>query len=433
VTRDTIFNELEGSDGVLHNRRDDGEPIPLSDEISLLDLLIVLARNRRRILLTTIVTVLIALLLAMVLPVKYTATTSILPPDRGSSAGSALLSQLGVLSQLASGSSGNSLGLKNPNDLEIALLKSRTVEDAMVNRFHLMELYHKKRMSQARDKLEKIVDIKNSTKDPLIYISATDPDPQRATDMANGYVQEFKRLSGTLAVTEASQRRLFFEDQLRLAKDNLANAEEDLKRTEQKTGFIQLDSQTRAAIEAAATLRAQVAAKQVQLSALRSWATGENAQVKTAEGELEELQHQLAKIGASANGSAPVLQNGALEQEGLEYVRKLRDVKYYETIFELLARQLEVAKVDEARQGATIQVVDVAVKPDHHSFPKRTLMLLGSIVLGLIIGIVWAFVAEGARRLSHNPEERARLQELRQALASRKTQQVQRESSVQPR
>jgi uncharacterized protein involved in exopolysaccharide biosynthesis len=431
VTRDNIFNELDGSDRVLQEAQN-GESIPSSEEISLLDLLVILARNRRRILYITIVTVLVGVLLAIVLPVRYTATTSILPPERSSSAGSALLSQLGALSQLASASSGG-LGLKNPNELEIALLKSRTVEDAMIDRFHLMELYHKKRKSAARDKLEKVVDIKDSTKDPLIYISATDSDPQRATDLANGYVQEFKRLSGTLAVTEASQRRLFFEDQLHLAKDELANAEEDLKRTEQKTGLIQLDSQTRAAIEAAATLRAQVAAKEVQLSALRSWATGENAQVKSAEEELSELQHQLSKIGASAAGAAPVLQNGAMQQQGLEYIRKLRDVKYYETIFELLARQLEVAKVDEARQGATIQVVDVAIKPDHHSSPKRTLIVLGSILLGLIIGVAWSFAAEGARRLSKNPAERIRLAELRQALSSKNkvdTQKVEHETRV---
>jgi capsule polysaccharide export protein KpsE/RkpR len=291
----------------------------------------------------------------------------------------------------------------------------------MVVRFHLLDLYHKKRMSDARTKLEKVVDIETSTKDPLIRISATDPDPQRATDLANGYVEEFKRLSATLAVTEASQRRVFFEDQLRQAKDNLANAEEDLKRTEQKTGLIQLDSQARAAIESVAALRAQVAAKEVQISALRLYATGENPQLSAAEQELATLQAELAKVGSSATGTAPqLLGAGGLQQQGLEYVRKLRDVKYYETIFELLARQLEVAKVDEARQGATIQVVDKALKPDHHSSPKRTYIILGSFVLGWVFGIGWAFGSEGIRRISKNPAERARLDALREELSSKK-------------
>jgi capsule polysaccharide export protein KpsE/RkpR len=362
---------------------------------------------------------LVGTLLAFILPVRYTATTSILPPQQGSSAGSALLAQLSALNPLASVASGGTLGLKNPSDLQVALLKSRTVEDAMLVRFHLMELYHKKRASDARTKLEKIIDIETSAKDPLIRISATDPDPQRATDLANGYVEEFKRLSATLAVSEASQRRVFFEDQLSQAKDNLANAEEDLKRTEQKTGLIQLDSQARAAIESVATLRAQVTAKEVQISAIRLYATGENPQLTAAEQELATLQAELAKIGSSAQGTAPPLLGG-LQQQGLEYVRKLRAVKYYETIFELLARQLEVAKVDEARQGATIQVVDKALKPDRHSSPKRTYLILGSFVLGWVFGIGWAFGSEGIRRIEQNPAERARLDALREELSSKK-------------
>jgi uncharacterized protein involved in exopolysaccharide biosynthesis len=415
---DTL-NELEATERTLGQ----GEELthPADEDISLLDLMIVLARHRRRILLTTMVTVLVGLLLAIVLPVKYTATTSILPPQQGNSPGSSLLAQLGSLGQLASvAGGGTGLGLKNPNDLQIALLKSRTVEDAVIDRFHLAELYHKKRLSDVRDKLEKVVDIESSTKDPLIRISATDSDPQRATDLANGYIEEFKKFSATLAVTEASQRRVFFEGQLRQAKDNLANAEEDLKKTEQKTGLIELSSQTRAAIESAATLRAQVVAKEVQIRGLRLSSTGENPQLLVAEEELAGLQAQLAKIGASSGGTAPTLSNGTMEREGLEYVRKLRDVRYYETIFELLARQLEAAKVDEARQGAALQVVDTAVRPDHHSSPKRTIIVLGSLVLGMIIGIGWAFVSEGIRRISRNPAERARLDTLRGELSSKR-------------
>src|SRR5579863_892251 len=266
-----LLSELEVPETDLDQPRKEDMSSSTEEDISLLDLVIVVARHRRRILFTVIAMTLAGALLAFILPVRYTATTSILPPQQGASAGSALLAQLSALNPLAS-VAGGGLGLKNPSDLQVALLKSRTVEDAMVVRFHLMELFHKKRLSDARDKLEKVIDIGTSTKDPLIRISATDPDPQRATDLANGYVEEFKKLSETLAVTEASQRRVFFEDQLRQAKDNLANAEEDLKRTEQKTGLIQLDSQARAAIESVASLRAQVAAKEVQISALRLYA-----------------------------------------------------------------------------------------------------------------------------------------------------------------
>lgn len=310
--------------------------------------------------------------------------------------------------------------LKNPNDLQVAMLKSRTVEDAMIDRFHLMALYKEKVKSDALKDFEKSVQIDNGAKDGLIRISVTDRDPRRAEEMANGYVEEFKRLTGSLAVTEASQRRLFFEQQLASAKDNLANAEEELKKTEQQSGVVQLDSQARAVIGSVAQLRAQIAAKEVQIGAMRSYATAENPDLQVAEQELAGLRAQEQKMGASSDAGLNMLPipKGNMQQAGLDYVRKLRDVKYYEAIFDLLARQYEVAKVDEARQGAVIQVVDPAVVPDRRSSPKRTLIVLGSTALGLFFGIAWAFAAEGMTRLRNNPAERDRLSSLRAAFGS---------------
>lgn len=233
--------------------------------------------------------------------------------------------------------------------------------------------------------------------------------------MANGYVEAFKKLGATLAITEASQRRLFFEQQLGQAKDQLANAEEALKRTEQKTGLIQLDSQARAVIASVAQLRAQIAAKQVQIDAMRSFATGENPDLKTAESELAGLEAELAKTGASSDEM--FIPRGNMQEAGLEYVRRLRDVKYYETIFDLLARQYEAAKVDEAREGAMIQVVDVAVVPDRKSSPKRVLIVAGSAVLGLGLGVFWVLAAKGLERLAGNPAEQERLETLKRLLA----------------
>jgi tyrosine-protein kinase Etk/Wzc len=391
-------------------------------EASLLDLLIVLVRDRWLIFKIAACTVLAGIILSLVLPVRYMATTTILPPQQSSSAGSALMAQLGNLGSVASLAGGGSLGLKNPNDLQVAMLKSRTVEDAMVDRFHLMEVFKLTHKSDARKKFEKIVDIDSGLKDGLIRISITDPSPERAEEMANGYVEELKRLSATLAVTEASQRRLFFEQQLTQAKDNLATAEEDLKRTGQKTGLIQLDAQTRATIELLADLRGQIAAKEVQISAMRSFATGENPDLQIAEQQLAGLRAQEQRMGAASEGATnPLIPKGNMQEAGIEYIRKLRDVKYFETIFDLLARQYEIAKVDEAREGAIVQVVDRAIVPDRKSFPKRTLIVLGAAVLGLLCGVVWAFFREGLRRLSNNPEEQARMEELKGLIAPDKT------------
>lgn len=358
-------------------------------EVSLLDLLITLTRKRRTVLVIAGCTTLVGLILALVLPVRYTAETTILPPRASASSGLGLMSQLGSLGALT----GTGLGLKNPSDLQVALMQSRTVQDAMLDRFHLMDLYHLKFRSAARKKLEKAVDIENAAKDGLIHVSVTDASAQRAADLANGYVDEFKKFSATLAVTEASERRLFFEQQLQQAKDNLAKAEEDLKLTEQKTGVLQLDAQARSAIAFAADLRAQIAAKQVEINAMRSYATADNPQVQIAEQQLAGLEAQEAKLASSASSPANAFTSkGSLQQSSMEYIQKLRNVRYYETIFDLMARQYEVAKVDEARQGALVQVVDRAVVPDHHSSPKRTLIVLGSVVLGFLLGICWVLL-----------------------------------------
>jgi uncharacterized protein involved in exopolysaccharide biosynthesis len=243
--------------------------------------------------------------------------------------------------------------------------------------------------------------------------------------MANGYVEEFKRLSANLAVTEASQRRLFFEQQLSQAKENLANAEEDLKKTGQKTGLIQLDSQTRATIELLADLRGQIAAKEVEINAMRSFATGENPDLQMAEQQLAGLRSQEEKMGAASEGASNALiPKGSMQEAGIEYIRKLRDVKYFEAVFDLLARQYEIAKVDEARQGATVQVVDKAIVPDRRSSPKRTLIVLGAAVLGLFLGVVWALSREGVTRLSKNPAEQDRLELLRKSISTETKQKI---------
>lgn len=393
--------------------------VAAEEEISLLDLLIVLARRRWLILGMAFGMAVAGVIVSLLLPSRYTAITSILPPQQNNSNSSALMmAQLGNLGSVASLTG----ALKNPNDLQVALLKSRTVEDAMLDRFHLVELYHVKRRSDARKRFENVVTIDSGSKDGLIRISLMDGDPHRAAEMANGYIEEFKKSSATLAVTEASQRRLFFEQQLSQSKDNLANAEEELKKTEQKTGLIQLDSQARAVIQSVAQLRAQIAAKEVQIRGMRSFATGENPDLRMAEEELAGLRAEQGKMGAASEGTsnAMPIPKGSMQQSSLEYVRRLRDVKYYETIFDLMARQYEAAKVDEARQGSVVQVVDRAIVPDGRSSPKRTLIVLGAGILGLFLGMVWAFLAEGYTRLSNNPAERSRLEVLRGILFPRK-------------
>jgi tyrosine-protein kinase Etk/Wzc len=391
------------------------------EQISLLDLSIVIAERKALILNTVLVCATLGILISLLLPIRYQATVAILPPQQNSSLTASLTSQLGNLGGMAALAGGN-LGLKSPNDMIVGMLKSRTVEDAMIRNYRLMDEYRSKYLSDARLSLEHHVNVDGSAKDGIIRVTIEDPNRDRAAELANGYVNQFKELSEHLAITEAGQRRLFFQQQLDEAKENLVRAEEDLKRTQQETGLIQLDSQARALIESAASFRAQMAAKEVQIDALRTYATSENAQLILAEKELKGLRAQLAKLGGSQeNGDESlILPKGKVPEAGLMYVRRIREVKYRETVFEILARQFELAKLDEARQGALIQVVDAAVPPDRRSSPKRTLIVLGATALGLILGVVLAMIEAQWQRLKQDVETDQKLDVLRKALVFRR-------------
>src|SRR6266568_1751190 len=230
----------------------------------------------------------------------------------------------------------------------------------------------------------------------------------------NAYVEEYKKFSATIAVTEASQRRLFFEQQLVQAKEDLANAEEALKQTQQKTGLIQLDGQARAVIESVAQLRGQVAAKEVQIRAMHQFASEQNPDLQLAEQELAGLQSEVARMGAASGRSTGdfLMPKGSVPAAGLDYVRKLRDVKYNETIFELLAKQFEIAKIDEARQGSVVQLVDKAIPPDKKSSPKRLLIVACSAIAGFVLAIFWVLFSEALRFARRDPRQREQLNAL---------------------
>jgi len=414
---------------VVEREGDIGEPRPVpvsrpDDEVSLLDLLIILASKKWLILKITAVFGIVALLVSLVLPKRFTAMATVLPPQQNSSLSSMLASQLGgSLGSLALLAGGGSGLLKNPNDMYVAMFKSQTVEDAMIHQFELMKEYKKKRLSDARKAFEGKFTIDGTDKDGLLHLSVEDKNPQRAADLANGWVDQFRKLSESLAISEASQRRLFFGNQLQQAKDNLANAEEALKETEQKTGMIQVGAQASALIQSAAILRAQIVAKQVQLQALRSYATNENSRVVETQQELDSLQAQLAKLGGSGDVSSAglILPKGQVPEAGLEYTRKLRDVEYQQTLFEILARQFELAKLDEAKEGAVIQVVDPALPPDRKSFPKRGLITIIAAILGFIVGSFVVLAGAGLERLRRDPEASGKLILLRRAVGSNRS------------
>jgi tyrosine-protein kinase Etk/Wzc len=344
---------------------------------------------------TAITIVALGLAAALLLPSRYTATVVILPPQTGGASPSlAMMAQLSGVGALAS--AGGGLGIKNPIDQQIALLKSRSVEDALVERFHLQDLYQRKYLSTARASWERHTTTENGLKDGLIHLSVTDRDPLRAAEMANGWVEEYRRFSATLAVTEASQRRLFYERELSVAHDDLARAEEGMKQTEQRTGVIDVEGQDRTMIASAAVLRAQLAAKQVQIRAMREFAAEQNPDLQRAEQELAAIEGQLAAMDAASDRKTGdlIAPKGTVTQASLDYARALREVKYRETIQDLLTRQYEGARVDEARQGALVQIVDPAVAPDRPIYLYRIWIALGAVFCSLPLALLTAAAAE---------------------------------------
>ena len=405
-----IQTEVQSEPIVYEKKADPFQP---DTEISLLDIFILLLGRKRFIARFVLGAMVLAIIVALLLPVRYEAKIVLLPPAQSSSIGSSLLGQLGGLGSLGSLASlaGGSLGLKNPADMYVSLLTSRTVEDAMIQRFGLMKEYRQKRMSDTRKELERRTTAVAGTKDGLIRLTIEDGDRQKAADLANGYVEEFRKLSASLAITEAARRRLFFEQQVQQAKDKLTEAEVAMSKTQQSTGVLQIDSQARALIESAAILRGQVVAKQVQIEGMRAFATDDNPNLVLAKQELAALQAQLDRVAGSQNdtGSDINLSKGRVTQAGMEYLRRFRDLKYQETVFELLAKEFEIAKLDEAREGSIIQVVDAAVPPDIKSSPHRTLIVLGVTILAFFVAVFWIWLRSSLTIAFELPENRQRL------------------------
>ena len=378
-------------------------------EFSLFDKLIVILKWKKFILLTTLSAVALTAVISFIIPKVYRAETSILPPQQSSSGMAAqLMSHLG-----GSGLEGMLSGMKTTNELYIALLKSRVVLDRITERFHLLEAYQAKYQEDARIKLTGNLNIDNDKKSNLITIRVENNDPKTAADMANAFVEELKNLTQEIAVTEASQRRLFFEEQLKNTKLSLLQAENALKGFQEKTGTIEIKEQAKAIIESIAHLRAQIAAKEVQRKVSLSYTTSRNPDIQRLDDELNGMKTQLVKLeGKGGTGPDPLMSSRRMPAAGTDYIRRLRDLKYQETLFELLAKQFEMAKIDEARDATIIQVVYKATPPEKRIKPKRTNMVLIAMFGGLFFSVITVFLIEHFQTVLTAPEAKSKLNTL---------------------
>lgn len=380
-------------------------------EFSLIDILIGLLRRRRVFALAILIPGVVAYLVSFLVPTRYTSTTRLMPPQQSQSIANQILGQLGPLAGLA----GKDMGGRNPSELYVALLKSETLEDSIIQHFNLMQVYRTKLLVDTRRKLDSRVDAVAS-KEGIITISVTDGDPKRASEMATALVEGLYKLNQTLAVSEAAQRRMFYEQQLDAEKNKLSEAEVSMARTQQSSGLLQLDSQARATIEQNSRLEAELAATQVQLRSMQSFATTENAQYVKLQEQVAALEAQLAKNKSKQGPGKNELGTGTLPQLGVDYLRRLRELKYHEAIYELLLRQLEVAKIDEAKSASVIQVLDKPQVPERRSSPRRLGYFAGGMLLGGFIALVWTFFAEFSERARTHEELGPKVEEIRNLL-----------------
>jgi uncharacterized protein involved in exopolysaccharide biosynthesis len=373
------------------------------DDIDWFGLLQVVADNLRLLVLAPLAAGLVALGYTYTQPYSYSATTKFLPPQQQQSAAASMVQSLGNLGGLG-GLIGGSGGIRNPADQYVTFLKSNRVQDALIERFQLTARYKSPDRDETRLKLARSVQIV-SEKDGLMTITVTGGDPQFAATLANAHVEELGRLMASLAVTEAQQRRVFFEKQLTSAKGNFARAEQALKSSGVGSAILKINPGS--AIAPMATLKGTIDAQELKLALMRSYLAESAPEFKQAQTEIAILRRQLARIEKEDTGNA---------NADTDYLVKYKDYKYYETLIELFTKQYEIAKVDESREGAVIQVIDPAEPPTKRASAKRAQSAISaSLGVGLIL-LLMIFIRHGIHSAAQNPAKARQMQKLRVAI-----------------
>ena len=368
-----------------------------NDGINLLDILQTLAENARLLIVGPLIVGLVALGMSFLFAPNYVAETNVMIPQQQQGGVAAALAQmqLGALAGLAGGGG----GLKSPSEMYIGLLKSRTIADRMIDRFNIMKAPGVKTREDAREILARISGM-TARRDGQITIGVASRVPGLSAAVANAYVEELTALTARLAVTDAQKRRLFLEKELTRAKENLVRAEIALGGVGVSENVLKFNPSAMG--QGLATLKAEIMAKEVQLSSMRGVLTENNPNFRQAQRELAALRAQLGKFehAEPASGNA-------------EYIRLYRDFKYYEVLFEQISKQYELAKVDESSEGAVIQVVDVALPPEETSNMHKALVAFLAWLAAGVVLVLFVFVRRALRNANQNPESAAKLAAVR--------------------
>jgi capsule polysaccharide export protein KpsE/RkpR len=341
-------------------------------------------------------------IVVFLIPARYTATTRLMPPDKATQGIASVVSALGKGGDL-SALGGELLGVKTSGDLFIGVLKSETVEDALVNKFDLRKVYHVKRWQDARRVLEDRTDLTTDRKSGIISVRVTDRNPQRAAEMGREYVEQLNRVVISLDTSAAHRERIFLEARLKEVQQDLEGAEKDFSQFASKNAALDVKEQGRAMIGATGELEGQLIAAETELEGLRQIYTSNNVRVRSLEARISEYKRQLQRMGGQSGvpPEASTENGGEADQQLVHSIRQLpllgvtwsdlyRRTKVEEAVFETLTKQYEMARVEEAREVPTVKVLDVASVPEKKSFPPRLLMIFGSTLLACALGAFWA-------------------------------------------
>ena len=401
------------------------QPIVDEDEINLFDLIAVVLKRKRFIVVYTAVLLVLIFIVLMIMSPVYQGVARLLPPQSVNST-TEILAQLAGATGLSMGAT----GAQPTSSTYAGMLTSRTILDAVLDKYNLIEFYKKDRFlgrwrsytrDDARDTLTDLVDMEADTTTNIITATINDKNAQRAAAMANTFVDELRKMIQDLSVLEANQRKVFYDREIKKTLDNLTLAEESMKKFQENSGVLLADEQAKAMMDRIAMLEAQIAAKEIQIQVINTYATASNPDMKRAVSELAALKDERDKLEAKSvttqnfpgNVTIPTAQ---VPELGMEYLRKLRDLKYQQTLWDVLIKQYETARLDETKETPNVQVVDIAIPPEKSAKPKVMLIMVIAVPVSLFLSMLMAFLLEYLEKSSANPANKVRMNNIKRYL-----------------
>jgi len=385
-------------------------------EVNLLELVTLFLKRKMFIVGGTLAFVVVIEVCCLVMSPVFDTAATLMPPQQSSAASALILGQLGGA---AAGMLSSMGATTTTGDLYVGLVKINPILDPIIDRFKLIELYDKDTREETRKKiLDDILNPVNDTVSGIVSITVSDIDPQRGANIANAFVEELTKVFDRVSNTDGGKRRIFFEKELRKAHEALADAEVALQGFSENTGVIKMDDQSSAVIQGIAALKAQIAAQEVQLRVMKSYATISNPDLKKAEEQLGGLQDQLKKLEEKEEkfSANPIMPTGQIPELGTEYIRILREFKFRQDLWDILVKQYEAARLDEAREALVVQVIGQATPSDKKVRPSLGLIGIVAFVMGLFLFTLAGFAQEYVERVGENPKNELGLQSFKRFL-----------------